>query len=136
MDAADLEDLFQPVLRVNARRMFGGHGISANGMMFAVQIDGSVWLRADAETEDRFREAGSHPFSYGTKTGRTIAMPYWRMPEAAYEDPDVLREWVVLARGAAERHARAKAAKGERGAKTARVRAATARKRKAQATSE
>ena len=108
MDRAALEDLFDPVVKVSVRRMFGGHGIYADGMMFALEAGGAVYLRVDGETEPAFREAGARPFSHAG-AARTVVLPYWLLPEDAYEDPDELRRWVVLGKAAAQRHARAKA---------------------------
>jgi DNA transformation protein len=113
MRAEDIEDLFAPAVRVSVRRMFGGHGIHADGVMIALQTGGTLYLKTDGETEPAFRDAGSEPFVYGSARGR-VATSYWRMPEEAFDDPDVLVRWVGLAREAA---ARKQAAKAKAGAK-------------------
>lgn len=102
MTPDDLEDLFQPVVPVKLRRMFGGHGIYAEGVMFALETGGSVYLKADGETEPAFRAAGSEPFSY-EGSNRMVSMSYWRLPDEGFEDPERLADWVRLARGAARR---------------------------------
>jgi DNA transformation protein and related proteins len=102
MTPDDLEDLFQPVIAVKLRRMFGGHGIYADGVMFGLEADGVVYLKADAECEPAFRAANSEPFTY-EGANRLVSLGYWRLPEDAFEDPETLAGWVGLARGAARR---------------------------------
>jgi DNA transformation protein len=88
--------------------MFGGHGIYADGVIFALETGGVVYLKTDAETQAAFVTAGSAPFAYGPEPQRVITS-YWRMPDEAFEDPDVLVQWTGLARAAARRFAAAKA---------------------------
>jgi len=87
--------------------MFGGQGIYADGVIFALESAGVVYLKTDAESEQAFRQAGSAPFAYGPEPQRVITS-YWRMPDEAFEDPDVLVRWTALARAAARRFAGAK----------------------------
>lgn len=102
MDAAAIGDLFEPVGPVTIRRMFGGHGVYAGPVMVAIEADGSVYMRIDAHTRGEFAAAGSEPFVYqGQK--KPVEMPYWRLPAAAFEDPDEMRRWFRLAREAALR---------------------------------
>lgn len=105
MDAADIEDLFAPAARVDVRRMFGGKGIFSGDRMVGLESDGVIYLKTDAETEPAFVAAGCECFSYGTKAGRTVTLPYRRLPEDAFEDPDALRRWYGLAVQAAFRQA-------------------------------
>jgi DNA transformation protein and related proteins len=111
VDAADIEDLFAPAARVVVRRMFGGRGIFSGERMVGLESDGVVYLKVDGETEPAFVAAGCEAFSYGTKTGRTVTLPYRRLPEDAFEDPDAIRRWYGLAVAAAYRQA---GDKGER----------------------
>ena len=119
MDGAALRDLFAAFGAVDLRRMFGGHGIYASAepghpLMFALEADGEVYLKADDQTEPLLRAAGSRPFVYDGG-GRHITMSYWLLPEAAHDDPDVLRHWCGLALAAARR-ADARKALARRGA--------------------
>src|SRR5689334_22206107 len=107
MRPADIQDLFAPIGHVSVRRMFGGHGVYADGVIFALETGGVVYLKTDAETEPAFREAGCQPFAYGPEPQKVITS-YWRMPDEAFEDPDVLVHWTKLARAAAGRFAAAK----------------------------
>ena len=83
--------------------MFGGQGIYCDGMMFALEAGGELYLKADGQTEDRFRVLGSRPFAYTDRNGRTATMSYWLMPESALDDPDEAAELARLALTAARR---------------------------------
>jgi DNA transformation protein len=102
MDRAALEDLFQPAGAITVRRMFGGHGVYAGPVMVAIEARGAVYMRVDPLTRGEFAAEGSEPFVYEAGK-KKVEMPYWRLPEAAFEDPDVLKRWFTLARGAAMR---------------------------------
>jgi len=103
MDAAALVELFEPFAAVSVRRMFGGFGVRAEGLFFAVARGGEVYLKVDDETQPAFAAAGSSPFVVARKGRGPIALSYWRLPEAAFDDPDVLRAWAARAVAAARR---------------------------------
>ena len=48
MGADSLKALFEPFGPVTVRRMFGGSGIYADGLCFAIEADGDVYIKADA----------------------------------------------------------------------------------------
>lgn len=102
MDAEGIRELFASVMPVRVRRMFGGHGIYDGETMFALEQGGEIYLKADAESESRFMAAGSSPFVY-SRGAKPFQMSYWRLPEAAFDDEDALREWTGLALAAARR---------------------------------
>ena len=68
-----LEDLFAPVGGVRLRRMFSGHGVYRDGLMFALVSDGVVYLKADATSRPAFEAEGAGPFRYVAK-GKTVAL--------------------------------------------------------------
>lgn len=111
MDRERIEELFAPFGPVAVERMFGGHGIYADGIFFALESDGEIYLKADAETQPRFAAAGSRPFVYQGKN-KPVTMSYWRIPDDALEDDDALRRWAALALDAARRALAKKARSG------------------------
>jgi DNA transformation protein len=112
MDAASIAELFSPFAPVRLKRMFGGHGIYADELFFALESAGEIFLKTDAESEPAFVAAGSLPFSFD-RAGKTTVTSYRRMPEAALDDPDELVRWCRLALGAAQRASlRKQAARG------------------------
>jgi DNA transformation protein and related proteins len=104
MDNADIEDMFASLSPITIKRMFGGKGIYHAGEIFAIEIDGAVLLKADAETKHEFEAAGAVQWVYqSNRSLKPVAMPYWSIPEDAYDDPDVMAKWVRLAYEAALR---------------------------------
>lgn len=104
MDAEAIEDLFSALGPVRTRRMFSGYGVFSGDLCFALSLGGELFLKADAETEASFRAAGSVPFSY-EQQGRMVQVAFWRLPDAALDDPDIAAEWARLALAAAVRAA-------------------------------
>jgi DNA transformation protein len=100
-----IADLFSAFGAVDARRMFGGVGIYAEGTMFALAYDGAVYLKADEATIGAFQQEGATPFAYAAKSGRRAVMSYWRLPDRLYDDPDELARWALEALAAARRSA-------------------------------
>jgi DNA transformation protein len=105
MDRAALVELFSPVIAVTVRPMFGGFGIYGPAGIFAIAVDGALFLKVDAETRPAWLAAGAGPFTYEKARGQQAVMSYFSLPEAAYDDPEILREWVMLAEDAARRAA-------------------------------
>jgi len=84
------------------RRMFGGHGIFCDGIMFALIADEVLYLKVDEETKAVFLEAGCDPFTYD-KGGKPVEMSYVTVPDDAAEDIEALRPWAHMALAAANR---------------------------------
>ena len=82
--------------------MFGGAGIYARGLCFAIESGGEVFLKVDPETQAVFSAAGSSPFVYSAK-GKPMTTSFWRLPSAAYDEPEELRRWAALGLEAARR---------------------------------
>jgi DNA transformation protein len=101
MDAETIRDIFKAFGPVQIRRMFGGKGVYRDELMFALEADGELYLKADGESEAVFRELGSRPFTYSAKDGRTTIMSYWLMPESALDDADEAADLARLALEAA-----------------------------------
>ena len=94
--------LTTPIGAVEAKPMFGGYGFYFEGMIFALEAYGKIWLKVDTETRARFEATGSEPFLYEGRT-RTVEMPYWTIPEEAMRGGAALKRWVGLALEAARR---------------------------------
>lgn len=114
MDREALAELFAELGPVTIRRMFSGHGISADGVTFALALRGVVLLKVDDATRLRFEAEGSKPFQYEAR-GRTVTVgSYWSLPERLYDDPEELAEWARAAIATAQRIAATKAGKARR----------------------
>ncbi|PDT84443.1 TfoX/Sxy family protein [Sinorhizobium sp. BJ1] len=102
MDNAAIEEMFETLGPISIRRMFGGKGIYCDGVILAVEVDGEILLKGDAETAPEFEGAGGRQWAYDGK-GKPVKMPYWSIPEAAYDEPEEMARWVKLAYAAARR---------------------------------
>ena len=85
-----------------AKRMFGGFGISYDGMNFALIAFEQLWLKVDAQTEPGFKQAGCSRFSYEAK-GRSMSMGYCSVPAEAMDSAAAMLPWARLALDAALR---------------------------------
>ncbi len=92
MDDERIGELFEGLGAVTIRRLFGGKGIYHRGVIVAIVLRGELMLKADAESAPVFAAAGSRQWTYSGK-GREVAMPYWTVPEPAFDDPDDMTMW-------------------------------------------
>lgn len=106
-DPESIRELFSAFGTVSVRRMFGGHGVFADGLMFALESDGELFLKADDLTIPKLAAENSEPFVYKAK-GRAVALSYWKLPERLYDEPDDFAGFAREAFGAAQRAARMK----------------------------
>lgn len=108
MDADEIADLFAAFAEVKVRRMFGGSGLYAEGLMFAIEVDGIIYLKADPAFAAALEPRGSSPFSYEAQGAVRTMRGFWSVPEAALDDADELatlaRHALMLAQVAAEAH--------------------------------
>ena len=114
MDPDFIRELFAPFRPVAAKRMFGGIGLYAEGLMFGLVFDGVIYLRVDEASIPSFEREGGVPFVYPLAKprvgGRTRwagsgrpSRHFWRLPERLYDDPDELAVWAGRALAIAER---------------------------------
>ena len=88
-----------------AKRMFGGWGISVDGMTIAVIADLSklgganekLYLKVDEVTKTQFQAAGGTRFEMLSKDGKPMGMNYFTTPEETMESPDAMLPWARLA---------------------------------------
>jgi len=85
-------DLMQSIGPVQAKRMFGGHGIFLDGLMFGLIADSELYLKADKNDADAFINRGLEAFSYRNKD-RLFKMAYYQAPEEALEDTEAMNAW-------------------------------------------
>jgi DNA transformation protein and related proteins len=108
-DIAWFCELLAPLGRVTARRMFGGAGLYVDGLIVGLEIEGTLYLKTDDLTRERFAVAGGSPFVYAGK-GKAITVSYWTAPDEAMDSPEAMRPWAMLALDASLRSAAAKLA--------------------------
>jgi DNA transformation protein len=86
-------DLFSGLGPVRARRMFGGAGLYADGVMFALVADDVIHLKGDDALAVELEALGCGPFVFTPKAGDPQPMRYWRMPEDALDDEAEATRW-------------------------------------------
>jgi DNA transformation protein len=89
---AHVTELLGGLGRLQARPMFGGHGLYSGGKFFAFVLDDVLYFKVDAQSRPLFERAGSTPFVYLKRTTRP-SVNYYRAPAEALESPDAALRW-------------------------------------------
>jgi len=100
-------EISQSIGPVYSKRMFGGHGIFLDGLMFGLIADQTLYLKADQDSKNDFTELGLEAFSYNKK-GKEMKLSYFQAPEEALEELEVMNLWANKAYSAALRAAKKK----------------------------
>lgn len=107
-----VRELFAGLGQVQIKRMFGGAGVYADGLMFALLADETIYIKTDDTLKAALAEEGSGPFVWtpnkGPRAGESVEMSYWRLPEAALDDPELASRWAEKALAVARSKATAK----------------------------
>lgn len=88
MDKDEIAEHFAALGTVDVRRMFGGHGVFRDGLMFALEMRGDLFVKADAAFATELEGMGSVRLGYEAK-GRRVGLPYWTLPDASLDDEDL-----------------------------------------------
>jgi DNA transformation protein len=102
-----VEQLNRAVPPVRGRAMFGGVGLYAGELFFALIADDILYLKTDDSSRAEFEALGMQPFRpFGERAG---PMPYYQLPEQILEDAEALRSWAERALAAARQKSKTKA---------------------------
>jgi DNA transformation protein and related proteins len=96
-----IEQLEQATRDIHARAMFGGVGIYAGGVFFALIANDILYFKVDDDTRPKYTALGMKPFRPYGEDGEE--MKYFEVPVAVLEDADALRPWVAAALAVAGR---------------------------------
>lgn len=99
-----LHEVLTPFGEITTRKMFGGHGVYHQGLMFGLVANDELYLKVDQDTLSLFETHDLDAFEY-TKNNKTFKMSYHYAPEIIFDDPDEARKWASLAFDAARRAA-------------------------------
>ena len=100
-----LDQLGRVATNVRARNMFGGVGLYAGDLFFALIAGDTLYFKADSGNREDFTVRGMGPFRPFGDEGEV--MQYYELPAELLEDPEELRAWVEKAVEAARRARRA-----------------------------
>ncbi|MBI1250004.1 MAG: hypothetical protein GC189_00845 [Alphaproteobacteria bacterium] len=107
-----VKELFAGLGPVTIKKMFGGAGVYADGVMFALLANETIYLKADASLRGELQAAGGDPFIWtpqsGPRAGEQVDMGYLSLPEDALDDPDLAAVWAGKAIAVAKAKAAAK----------------------------
>lgn len=93
-DRAFATELFAGLRGVTTKRMFGGLGIYRDNVIFALmRSDGAVLLKGANGFGYVLEAEGCERWIYARKDGSGGAMPYWTLPDAALDDPELACDW-------------------------------------------
>jgi DNA transformation protein and related proteins len=95
-------ELLGPFGTSGVRRMFGGHGVYLDGLMFAIVSEDTLYLKADDMNRIEFEQAGCEAFGYARK-GKRATLNFYRAPDDAMESPESMLPWARTAYAAALR---------------------------------
>lgn len=90
---AFIEELIEPLGPVSIRGMFGGAGLFYEGVMFALIVGETLYLKVDERNQPDFEAEGQAPFGYETDAGRRSLKSYYEIPERLLDEPDELVDW-------------------------------------------
>src|SRR5256885_12452942 len=90
-----LDQLRRVVPRLRARSMFGGFGIYAGELFFALIADDTVYFKVDDSNRPEFERLGMRPFQPSGEGGE--AMQYYQVPAELLKDPEALCPWAETA---------------------------------------
>jgi len=118
MNTEHIRELFSSFRSIEVRPMFGGSGISTEGLTFAIAFEGVIYLRANLEMVPELKALGSKPFVYPYAKHPRVrknpdTAPFWRMPEHLYDEPEEAARWAArsLEAARAKKAGKAKAVK-------------------------
>ncbi len=107
-----VRELFAGLGPVQVKRMFGGAGVYADGVMFALLANDVIHLKVDDAMKVELKAEGCGPFIWtpasGPRAGEQVEMGYWRMPDAALDEPELAAKWGRKALAAAKAKAASK----------------------------
>ncbi len=98
--AAFVLDQLAEVPGVEARRMFGGHGLYLEQVFFGIVHDGRLYFRTNDGTRDEYLSRGMKPFQ---PNARQTLRNYLEVPPDIIEQPRLLGQWARRAAVAAEK---------------------------------
>ena len=82
------------VVPVTSKRMFGGVGIYAQGLFFALIAEDRLYFKVNDTTRPDFERLGMEPFR---PFGEDSAMGYYEVPADVVEDANHLAPWMKRA---------------------------------------
>lgn len=95
-DIAFALELFDQIGPLTTRKMMGGLCLYQDGTIFSIlHSDGSVWLKARGDMAAELTALEWERWTYSRDGQKSTAMPYWKLPVEALDDPDIACQWAT-----------------------------------------
>ena len=95
-------DMLQDLGHIDAKYMFGDWGLYLDGLFFAILEDDNLFVKVDDKSREFFEKNKLKQFSYMRK-GKRCFLSYYKVPDEAIDDIDMLKYWAELGYQAALR---------------------------------
>jgi DNA transformation protein and related proteins len=105
---AFVEELFAGMGPVRFKRMFGVVGLFADDVIFGLIDEDTIYLKAGEGLRADLEAEGSVSWVYRFQAEPKAIGAYWRLPEAALDNPDEATAWARRALAVAQAKAAAK----------------------------
>ncbi len=97
-----VKDQFEGLSGFEMKRMFGGHGLYLEAVFFGILVAGQLYFKTTDESVERYRDAGSKPFSYfkkdvSGKKKKVSLRRYYEVPLDVLENQIQLKQWAKQA---------------------------------------
>jgi DNA transformation protein len=90
-----IDSLGRVVPGIRAKNMFGGVGLYAGELFFALIDDDTLYLKVDGSNRGDFEARGMGPFRPFGEEGEV--MQYYQLPPELLEEPEELQSWTEQA---------------------------------------
>jgi DNA transformation protein len=96
-----VRELLAPLGPLTGSQFFGGQAMKYQGRQFAMVMGNTLYFRVNDATRPEFEKRGCPAFSYANKTKRVQVRQYFAVPEALFDDPQLMLAWARQAVDAA-----------------------------------
>ena len=117
-----VQEALEPMGSVTMRKMMGGATLYLDGIIFAIMVDGELWMKSDAEADPVWDAVSRERFTVTFKDDTVDCMNYRRAPSDVYDDAEEMQRWVSVSVEAGRRRVVKKRPKRDAAANAARSR--------------
>jgi DNA transformation protein len=98
-----VQEALEPMGTLSMRKMMGGATLYLDGTIFAIMVDGELWMKSDVEADPIWDEVSRDRFTVTFKDGTVDRMNYRRAPSDVYDDAEEMQRWASVSLEAGRR---------------------------------
>jgi DNA transformation protein len=91
-----VREALEPIGSVSMRKMMGGATLYLDSIIFAIMVDGELWMKSDAEADPVWDAVSRERFTVTFKDGKVDSMNYRRAPSDVYDDAEAMQRWASV----------------------------------------